>query len=344
MTVSGTVPIVNGDVNVIVELPSEPHNVTFVCMENGAVLSGVDVTMDGVTVTTDENGVALFADKFPGVYSYTATKDSYIPVYGTVEVTDSDVTVNVDMEPVTYSVSFYCYEDDGALEGVVVTMDNTIGVSDTNGLVLFTGMLPGTYVFTIYKDGYFINIGQVNIVDSDVDVNVLMTPITYKFTFNVNNGANPVEGAVVEFNGSTRISDANGDVVFDGVTPGTHTYTVSFNGNVVYENSVEAPDQVSELGFDGNVNVNVTMSITGINNTLGENVAIYPVPAKDVVNIDNAQNATMKLVDLSGRTVMTKDIETNHSKINVSSLHAGVYFIYLRNSDQLSTYKIIVTK
>ncbi len=344
LTATGTIPIINGNVNVIIEMAAEPHNVTFVCMNNGTPVEGVKVVMDGDTVYSDATGTALFADKFPGIYSYTAEKEAYIPVYGTVEVADTDVTVDVNMELITYAVSFYCVEEGNPVKGVIINVGGQEVVSDTNGLAFFEGYLPGNYIYSARKDGYFINLGMFDIVDMDVDINVNMTQIVYTYHFNVNDGANPVEGAVVEFNGESRITDADGVVVFENVHPGTYTYTVNINGEAAYENSVVAPDQVSEVGFEENVDVNVTMNVTGVLNGADEKVAVYPVPAKDIVNIDNAQNAELRLVDLSGRTVLTGNMETNHSKINVSALPEGVYFIYLTNADRFETYKIIVTK
>jgi hypothetical protein len=344
MTLTGTVPIINGDVNVIIEMAREPHDVTFICMDNGVPVEGVAVILDGETYLSNENGKVIFTSKFPGVYSYTAEKDGYVPVYGTVEVADTDVVVNVNMEMITYSVSFYCLDNGNPVEGADVNLNGVKAVSDANGLAFFDSLVPGSYIFTATKEGYFINFGSVTIVDMDVDYNINMTPIAYTFTFNVNDGYSAVEGAVVEFNGESRITDDNGVAMFADVAPGIYTYTVSIDGNVAYESTVEASDLVSEQGFNDNVDVNVTMSITGIINGSGADVAIYPVPSKDVVNIDNAQDAVMRLVDLSGKTVLTKEIETNHSTINVSSLPAGVYFIYLNNSDKVSTHKIIVTK
>ena len=344
MTVTGTVPIIAGNVNVIVEMPSEPHNITFVCTLDGAPVQDAAVTLDGVTMMTDAAGQVVFVDEFPGVYSYTVEKDGFVPVYGTVEVTDADVTVDVPMELITYSVSFYCKEEGTPVEGVTITMNGTSVVSDTNGLAFFNELIPGNYIFSVTKDGYFTMLGTVDVVDMDVDVDVNMKSIVYTMTFNVNDGYNPVEGAVVEMDGRTSITDADGVATFTDVVPGVYPYQVSVDGYVAYEDVVEAPDLVSEQGFNENISVDVSMSITGIVNGENVDVAIYPVPAKDVVNIDHAANATMTLVDLSGKAVFTKEINTNHETINVSSLPAGIYFIYLNNSDNITTHKIVVTK
>jgi hypothetical protein len=344
LTTTGSVPIVNGDVNVIVEMASEPHNVTFVCQYDGNPLEGVDVTVDGVTVTTDADGMATINDLFPGVYSYTADKDGYIPVYGTFEIADQDITVTVPMELITYSVSYYCLEDGNPVQGVNVTMNGIAIQSDENGLALFNDVVPGNYGFSVEKDGYFLQFGYVDVVDMDVDVTINMKAVTYTYTFHVNDGYKPINGAKVEFNGMAQFTNANGEAVFTGVAPGVYNYSISLNGYDTYQNTVVASGDVTEQDFVENQNVNATMMLLGVNGNIMNNVAVYPNPARNIVNIDNAQNATLKLVDLSGKTILVEDINTLHSTINVSSLPAGVYFIYLATDEAVSTHKIVVTK
>ena len=62
-------------------------------------------------------------------------------------------------------------EDDDPVENAVIELN---GVVNNPGDYLFDDLLPGTYPFTIQKTCYAVYEGEVAVIDSDVDVEVLM--------------------------------------------------------------------------------------------------------------------------------------------------------------------------
>lgn len=63
-------------------------------------------------------------------------------------------------------------------------------------------------------------------------------------------------------------------------------------------------------------------------------ICVYPNPATDFIRINNSGNAigTVKLVDMSGRTVGEYDFKAeNAATIDVSTLEKGVYFLITDN-------------
>jgi hypothetical protein len=57
------------------------------------------------------------------------------------------------------------------------------------------------------------------------------------------------------------------------------------------------------------------------------NVAVYPNPANDVLNINLSANATsVSIIGMDGKVISTEAINANTAAVNVSNLVAGVYF------------------
>jgi hypothetical protein len=77
---------------------------------------------------------------------------------------------------------------------------------------------------------------------------------------------------------------------------------------------------------------------------------VYPNPAKNLANINvelnSAQDVTLRIVDVSGKTVKTIDFgQLNGSytlPIGLSELKAGVYFVNLVIGDKMITEKLLV--
>jgi len=82
--------------------------------------------------------------------------------------------------------------------------------------------------------------------------------------------------------------------------------------------------------------------VTGINNQ----VAVYPNPAKDILNVDcliSNEITEITLIDLLGNTIYHSTPNTQHTIINVADLNAGVYFITIADSKHnLITKKLII--
>lgn len=84
--------------------------------------------------------------------------------------------------------------------------------------------------------------------------------------------------------------------------------------------------------------------IESLNNT--NNFSIYPNPANEVLSISIAKeldltNATVSLVDFSGRVILNQSINSAESRININHLPNGVYVLKLHLEDEISTFKKI---
>ncbi len=72
---------------------------------------------------------------------------------------------------------------------------------------------------------------------------------------------------------------------------------------------------------------------------------IYPNPAKDFIFIDflNSEILDVQILiyDITGKELLSKKVNNNDNKIDISSLKSGVYFIKIKTKNQIYTSKLI---
>lgn len=80
----------------------------------------------------------------------------------------------------------------------------------------------------------------------------------------------------------------------------------------------------------------VTIRYTDINNvSLGEDISVYPIPAKNELFITTpTQNAKILLYNINGRVSATQQLQKGKNTINVSDLPTGTYFININNKNE----------
>ena len=88
----------------------------------------------------------------------------------------------------------------------------------------------------------------------------------------------------------------------------------------------------------GDIKVVSTGSVVGINDVNNINVAVYPNPASDKLNIEGEGISEVQLMDINGRTVMTAN---NGGVLNIASLTNGVYVIRVVTAEGVHTQKIV---
>ena len=127
---------------------------------------------------------------------------------------------------------------------------------------------------------------------------------------------------------------------WNSATSNTNSYTITgLTGHTTYEIQVQA-----NCG-DGNVSdwsgsVSEETTNVGIEEWLSNSVTLFPNPAKDVVNVQctmgNVQG--VEVYDVYGKLITTSNSIDNPTRINVSGLADGVYFV------RVTTDRGVVTK
>ena len=85
-------------------------------------------------------------------------------------------------------------------------------------------------------------------------------------------------------------------------------------------------------------------SIEEINNY---KVSVYPNPVQNQINFElNTSNFSVKIIDVTGKTISNNSTFTNKLKVNTSSLNNGLYFysVINNNGEVITSSKFIVAK
>ncbi|NPD85431.1 hypothetical protein HNS38_11705, partial [Lentimicrobium sp. L6] len=88
-------------------------------------MADVTVVLDGETIVTEGGpmgGEAVFTNKAPGTYNYTASKDGFITVNGSVTITDANGSDFAVMLPTPETYDIYIWTTDGMLPMADVTV------------------------------------------------------------------------------------------------------------------------------------------------------------------------------------------------------------------------------
>jgi hypothetical protein len=127
---------------------------------------------------------------------------------------------------------------------------------------------------------------------------------------------------IATYLGSIAIADIDNDTDLDFIIGGTH-FEVPIRNPKLYLNDLN----FTVGGFD-------------FHNTI--NVSYFPNPAKDFVNFKTV-NTTEKITvfNILGELVLTKVVNDQNYKMDISMLSPGTYFVKLENKGQIQTIKLL---
>ena len=284
------------------------YDVTFVVTEEGIISAGATVritnTVTGETQSknTSSQGIATFT--YPkGSYTWQVSKNIYVTQTGSFTITGSPVTRDVNLIRKNGSVTFIVKDDSGKfIEGATVTCGDRSGTTGGTGQVTFS--LPiGEYSYNVSKLPDYTGVsGQVSIVETPQNVNVILSNKTYKVTFTVrvNWGGyqnNLVSNLAVVFNDVTAYTNSAGQAIFQNIKNGTYNYSAG-GGNTIYD-LVTGSTTVSNE--DRSVEINLNFK------TLSSTLAVY----KDGYRASN--------IRVTGSVKYKGGNGTNYSNINTTT-------------------------
>ena len=87
-----------------------------------------------------------------------------------------------------------------------------------------------------------------------------------------------------------------------------------------------------------NIRIVEAGSTQGIDDVENNSVAIYPNPANSIINVEGEGIITVQLLDMNGRTVITRD---NRGMVDISGLANGIYMVRVITENGVSTQKIV---
>jgi hypothetical protein len=180
------------------------------------------------------------------------------------------------------------------IEGAIVEFSGRTEIADVSGIVNFYNIPEGiNYPLTIHALGYDDFENQINFFE-DTSEEFVLEVSKYDVSFNLydEDGSNPIEGAIISFDGKSGTSDANGEYVF----------------NVTY--SLNKPYIISKIGYDevnGTVNVDADKTVE-INMllTFSVNFIVTDASSSFIDNVLVEFNSESKYTDTNGEAVFAE--------------------------------------
>lgn len=106
-------------------------------------------------------------------------------------------------------------------------------------------------------------------------------------------------------------------------------YTFAYNGNM----------ELGPVGYQ-EVTTEHDVSLSDVEISMFK---LYPNPANDVVNISAAKKISrVELCNILGQTVKSKEVDAKETKMDVSGMTKGVYFIRVYSDNKVATKKLVV--
>ena len=94
------------------------------------------------------------------------------------------------------------------------------------------------------------------------------------------------------------------------------------------------------IGMVDNVKIlGNALSLNEVENNVS--FGVYPNPANDFVTISDANGTEVRILDMLGRTLITKSVKSSNETISIDNLNNGMYMIQIVKGGKASTQKLI---
>ncbi len=304
----------------------------------GDPLSGVQVLLGDDSANTNLQGSVTWQTE-KGSYSLIVEAERY-QIYQEDITISSDSVVSIDLSPSEAAVKFSLQEGTTPVNEAEVSLEDHVMVSNALGLAEFGSMpVDSTYAYTIAKPGYEI-VSDSLFLRSDTTVEVEMIPALYDVIFLLKAAASQdiLPGTSVTLGDSVKVTGDDGKVEFFDYAAGTYTY-VCENQEYVMEEGV--------LEVEADTALVVELTSTGI--VSAENEVLFcpvPNPASETLRLRNVAGwRHLKLMDLSGKTMMQRDYVAPHTCLKIEALEPGIYFLKVSLSiDKTVVEKIVINR
>ncbi len=233
-------------------------------------------------------------------------------------------------------VNFTAFETEKNYDKLYVYDGSDVNAPQIEGSPFSGTTSPGTVMGANGLTFHFVSDGLVQKSGWVAEISCVVDMSTYSITFHVKDGANPLEGANINFYNMDILTDENGTAVFENIPVGVEmAYTVSKDG---YH------DAIGQVNVTDDMEVNVAMNATGIN-TPDAKISIVPNPNKGLFTLKTKginDDSLIEIYSLSGKLILKKNLNTSVSDINLTGQANGIYFIKITAENKVYNSKLII--
>lgn len=286
----------------------------------------VAIVSAGTTPTVWEDSIGTITGLQPGSYDVwmrSAGNTSCSRLLETVEVLNNNPLVELGPDTTICEGSTLLL--DAGNVGATYVWGNSQITTQTN-----TVSQEGSYVVYVTDSLGCVGIGSiiVDVMSAPSASNIFVQQVGTAVQLSVMNPQN-VTNYTWDFGDGTTEANAPGSI--------SHTYPAGG----VYSASVTLTNDCGTATIFQTVIVNSTASLT--ENEI-EGLKVYPNPASNQVTIElpDAQDATVAVVDMTGATVIATRNLDGQTILSVQDWAKGVYFVRVQNEQKTSTVKLVI--
>ncbi len=246
-TIESVFTVENQPVDIFQRMFLTKMNVNFAVIDRNRsiYIPEANITINDIKEKTDNEGQASMGLQ-TGKYEMRVAKEDYQDLVKEIEIVGEDPNcILVEMTAIPYAIKFTVLDSAThmVLEGVTIKINGSTYLTDKEGIAIIS--LPnGTYEYTAFKSGYMSVNDFVVVEGSEVSKIVELEQAFYTFRLTVRDieNGNYIQGAELQINGETRVTNVNG-VASVTLGNGDYEYTVTHRNYKRYTGTVTIKDQ-----------------------------------------------------------------------------------------------------
>jgi hypothetical protein len=246
-TIESVFTVENQPVDIFQRMFLTKMNVNFAVIDRNRsiYIPEANITINDIKEKTDNEGQASMGLQ-TGKYEMRVAKEDYQDLVKEIEIVGEDPNcILVEMTAIPYAIKFTVLDSAThmVLEGATIKINGSTYLTDKEGIAIIS--LPnGTYEYTAFKSGYMSVNDFIVVEGSEVSKIVELEQAFYTFRLTVRDieNGNYIQGAELQINGETRVTNVNG-VVSVTLGNGDYEYTVTHRNYKRYTGTVTIKDQ-----------------------------------------------------------------------------------------------------
>jgi hypothetical protein len=305
-------------------------------------INNASILVDSKEYITDQNGqISFYIGN--GKYDYTVKANGFIDFEGKLDPNGEDITENVALVTEKYNITFKINDENANPLNAKVTLNGTT-LSAVNGIIIFSDLVYKLEVpYTIEFEGYATVSDNIDVTRNKI-LNINMKLNKYNVNFIIKNEEVPLEGIYVTVKSENqetyyKTTDSEGLSLFN-LSSGLYYYTITGTAYNKVEDSFNLTDS------DKDININMELIATGVNDLDRCSFNIYPNPSNGNFFIDisnTAKNTSISIVNSNGKVILKKNIMNNlNNVVNLSGQPNGIYFIQINMDGEIFTEKLLL--
>ncbi|PLX18056.1 MAG: hypothetical protein C0599_12770 [Salinivirgaceae bacterium] len=292
----------------------------------------IDVENYG-TIQTDASGIATMTNiAVQENVAYNISHTNYLSNSGTLKLTHENTTISEHLTGKPVNLTFNVNDGTDPLNNATINL-STGGYANTSGgsaTIEVNGMQ--NIQFEVSRIGYEDYTGNVDIMETDLSIDISMTLEGNMVTVNVSSGGNPIENATVTVQETyTAQSNADGIAILEGIPTGVNrSVNVEAENYLPYSTNINI---LSDVELDVNLEPAIfhALTIIVLNNDSFVSDATVEIDGTYTTTSDtNGEASFAEIENGTHSIIITKTgFETLSESINLTSDSTVTYNINL---------------